>query len=360
MKTKWMSQGGFFAAACAMILGVTLFCAPQARGDSKKDAEGRAKAEAMIQKAIALSDLRAPGSQPFMLAGEINIRQPDGSVAHGTYLLKWAAPDKWREETKLDNFQSTWFGGENETFEAQPVDYDSLGVYQLNAGLTFVSFMRATVEGSQWKGSDDFKFKSQKVGGREANCVSFRLGPQTKFNFCFDAQQGALVREEHTAGAVGIDAIEFSDFSSEGAKLFPGLIRFLKGKNTVLEFRVAKLGGLQGVSDSEFVPPKDARRFPACNGKDAIAPKLLQMVKPAYPSMAKEAYSQGPVIAFAVIGTDGLLHHIQLVSSPGISFVRPALDALQYWRYSPLTCGGQPMNTDITVEVNFALGGRDR
>jgi protein TonB len=57
---------------------------------------------------------------------------------------------------------------------------------------------------------------------------------------------------------------------------------------------------------------------------------------------------------FAVIGKDGAIQEVQLISGhPLLS--KAALDAVRQWRYKPFLLDGQPIDVQTTVEVHFSL-----
>jgi protein TonB len=61
---------------------------------------------------------------------------------------------------------------------------------------------------------------------------------------------------------------------------------------------------------------------------------LLRQVRPQYPSLARQARIQGTVVLQAVIGKDGRIENLQLVSGqPMLS--QAAIDAVKQWLYRP-------------------------
>src|SRR5437588_11845511 len=61
---------------------------------------------------------------------------------------------------------------------------------------------------------------------------------------------------------------------------------------------------------------------------------LTHKVKPEYPAIAKQARIQGPVVLKAIIGKDGKIQNLEVVSGhPMLS--QAALEAVKQWRYKP-------------------------
>jgi TonB family protein len=81
---------------------------------------------------------------------------------------------------------------------------------------------------------------------------------------------------------------------------------------------------------------------------------LLRRVDPVYPDDARRARIQGTVILGAIIGRDGAIKDLHVVSGDPL-LSRPALDAVQLWRYRPYLLMGDPVEVETTIEVHFTL-----
>ncbi len=83
----------------------------------------------------------------------------------------------------------------------------------------------------------------------------------------------------------------------------------------------------------EQVKPRDLRISVMMEGS------LIHRVEPIYPSMARNVRIQGNVLLAAVIGKDGTVQNLQVVSGHPM-LVRAALDAVRQWRYRPYALNG--------------------
>ncbi|HYN14432.1 MAG TPA: TonB family protein [Terriglobales bacterium] len=79
---------------------------------------------------------------------------------------------------------------------------------------------------------------------------------------------------------------------------------------------------------------------------------LIFKVDPEYPPVARTARIQGSVVLHAIIGTDGTVQQLQVVSGNPL-LASPALNAVKNWRYRPYLVDGQPVEVETTVTVNF-------
>jgi TonB family protein len=90
-------------------------------------------------------------------------------------------------------------------------------------------------------------------------------------------------------------------------------------------------------------------------------PRIEEAVEPFYPYDMRVAGLEGTVVVEFVVAKDGRVHDPVVVRSNNPWFERPALEAIQQWRYSPGTKDGRPVNTRVQQSVVFNLegGGRD-
>lgn len=99
-------------------------------------------------------------------------------------------------------------------------------------------------------------------------------------------------------------------------------------------------------------PPQVRRILAASNLVEA---KLIRpALQPVYPPLAKQTRTQGVVVLAALIGPDGRIRNLRVVTGhPLLS--QAAMDAVRQWRYQPMLLNGEPVEVDTTVEVRFVL-----
>jgi len=83
---------------------------------------------------------------------------------------------------------------------------------------------------------------------------------------------------------------------------------------------------------------------------------LVSKVSPRYPIDAKRTHTQGTVVLDAVIGTDGTIKELNVVSGPDL-LQQAAVDAVKQWRYRPYLLNGAPVEVRTTINIIFTLGG---
>lgn len=81
---------------------------------------------------------------------------------------------------------------------------------------------------------------------------------------------------------------------------------------------------------------------------------VTHSVSPGYPTLARQMKVQGSVVLDAVIGRDGLIQELRIVSGPPI-LARAAQEAVRQWHFKPHYIGANPVETQAKITVNFTI-----
>jgi protein TonB len=84
--------------------------------------------------------------------------------------------------------------------------------------------------------------------------------------------------------------------------------------------------------------------------------QAISRPQPLYPPIARAAHVSGTVVLHAIIGKDGTIQNLSVISGPPM-LVGAATDAVRQWRYKPYELNGQPTEVDTTITVNFNMNG---
>jgi TonB family protein len=96
------------------------------------------------------------------------------------------------------------------------------------------------------------------------------------------------------------------------------------------------------------------------NRPAAVAATTAQAVQtasakaPDYPLLGGQTSVQGSVLLQALIGADGLVEDMRILSGPSI-LVPAAREAVRQWRFKPFLQNGKPVETQARVTVNFSI-----
>ncbi len=114
---------------------------------------------------------------------------------------------------------------------------------------------------------------------------------------------------------------------------------------------------LGGVLSHAFTPlvlaiPRNDRQVVHSGG--VVRQARLLSFSLQYPELAKLAHISGKVILAAIIDTTGNVHRVHPLSGHPF-LVAAAMDAVARARFKPVLLDGEPIRTDLTIEVNFRL-----
>ena len=83
---------------------------------------------------------------------------------------------------------------------------------------------------------------------------------------------------------------------------------------------------------------------------------LVKKVPPQYPKAARDGSVQGQVKLRAIIGKDGHVQRLHIIS--GHPLLAPAaFNAVHQWEYKPYVVNGKTVTMDVTITVSFTLSG---
>lgn len=147
----------------------------------------------------------------------------------------------------------------------------------------------------------------------------------------------AAIREDAAPAAIGLPpaGVPFSTGTSAGSSL------------------------IESVMERPVAPPPMARKperlsGPIHTGGRVQAAKLIKQVIPAYPVLAKTARVSGTVRLQGIIGRDGTIQNLQLISGPPL-LVQAALEAVRQWVYKPTLLNGEAVEVIAPIDVVFTL-----
>jgi protein TonB len=125
--------------------------------------------------------------------------------------------------------------------------------------------------------------------------------------------------------------------------------------------QLGAFGNILGAVPSAAPPPPPIKEVPKAAtpqrirvGGNVIQANLTKKITPTYPPLAKQARIQGTVRFTAIIGKDGSIQNLQLISGHPL-LVESARQAVTQWQYKPTLLNGEPVEVVTTIDVNFTL-----
>lgn len=102
--------------------------------------------------------------------------------------------------------------------------------------------------------------------------------------------------------------------------------------------------------------PFSEQKAAARTAQAPAALSLVQQVRPVYPDDARKQRVQGVVSLHVLIGVDGAIKELSVLSGPP-ALMHSALEAVRQWRYQPYMQNGKAVEVATTVNLNFKLDG---
>ena len=90
-------------------------------------------------------------------------------------------------------------------------------------------------------------------------------------------------------------------------------------------------------------------------GGKILQPWKITDVRPVYPATASSTGTGGVVTMDAIIGTDGTVREVRVVSSPHPDLDRAAADAVRQWEFTPTFLNCTPIEVRMRVTATFVV-----
>jgi TonB family protein len=116
----------------------------------------------------------------------------------------------------------------------------------------------------------------------------------------------------------------------------------------------ATSGGTVGVSSFASVPPPADGTKRITIGGNVQQAKLVMQPRPVYPPLAKQARISGVVHLNAIIGKEGNVINLSVISGHPL-LIPSALEAVQQWVYQKTLLNGEPVEVSTQIDVNYTL-----
>jgi len=117
-------------------------------------------------------------------------------------------------------------------------------------------------------------------------------------------------------------------------------------------------GGNTGTASASSTASPEPSGVADATGRVHLSPGAAQIlsrpVEPNYPLLAKQMKVQGAVVLEALIGRDGNIQDLHVLSGPTI-LSAAAREAVKQWRFRPYLQSGEAVETEARITVNFTI-----
>jgi TonB family protein len=346
----------------ALILTIALPCVAQMPASAGPGLPTDSRA--IFAAAAPFYDFTSPDLKPWHLKATYQLYDEEGkSTEQGTYEYWWASPTVYRSTwTRPGATYSEWHTADGKRAHqgaGKPLEFFE---YKLQGALLSPLPESADLDPAK------FRLDRESVGSKDAkvSCImviplmpqhgQIQIVPLGLFpTYCFDPQLPAL-RVNYSFGTV---TTAFNHIVQVQNRYMPREVLFFEGKREILSAQVDKMTGLS--PSDPALTPSAAATVAKIGASEQIAAGVMQgmlLIKqtPVYPQDAKDARVSGTVVLRALIGMDGSIHDLHVVSAPWPSLAASALSAVSHWRYRPYLLNGEPVDVETTVNVIYELG----
>lgn len=179
--------------------------------------------------------------------------------------------------------------------------------------------------------------------------------------YCFETREPAL-RSAYSYERV---LTQYSDVTPTQGRYLARAVTFFEGDRKLLTARVDKVEPI-AISNLALRPPRTALRTEVfVSGDVGLRDAELDMqqaqgmqvrrTEPVYPEEARKAGIQGKVELEAMIGTDGKIHDLRVVSAPAASLAAASFAAVSQWTYRPYLQNDRRVPVQTTITVTFSM-----
>ncbi len=316
-----------------------LLCGLFVGGPSSNAKDQVPTAQQLIDAAHRKSDLT--GMAPYVLTGRVVVNPGEKNEQTGRLTI-YRDRDRSRVDLQLRDYSET-------RISASDKEYIPRGKHLLNAtGLS--AFDESWDPGRPPHFANEPAYKLGKVkktmiDSRPAWCFE-KSREHEHHLLCFDAATSVLISQSADLESHH----EFLDYTSLGQQIFPRLVKISKQWTFPMEVRDISLSR-GSLDDKLFSIPPDTIEIGNC--KDMRPPQAVSAPEPKFPVSASRENKQALLLLSAIVNKEGRVEEIEVLNPGTDGFDETAKDAVRTWKFKPATCGGQPVNMEMSLEIDF-------
>jgi TonB family protein len=349
---------------------VTPCAAPQAPDTSSAASQASPALPALpkepdkiIAAAAPLYDFSSPTLKPWHIKVSYQLYDLDSKpTEQGTFEYWWAAPEVYRSTWKRGGMERSDWTVNGEYYHVE--SGGSLGYFERNLLSDLETPLVAPAKGDPAK--VHFESVKENLGSVNLPCVrssylsSAKLAGRSEFTpansnsiYCFDSSHPVLLAYLQPGGP----SVAYRSLQQTQGLILPKEFSVTYRKRSGISATVEALELIS--SDApEFTPPTPtpaARPDKVEIASGVSAGLLSKFVRPVYPEGDKMLGNQGVVVIAGVVGTDGKVRDLEVLSGLSKSLNKSAIDAVSQWQYKPYLLDGVPVEVETTVDVTFSL-----
>lgn len=318
------------------------------------------KPAALLALAALHNGLAGPNLKPWHVKAAYQLYDAIGNPTQsGTFEAWWAGPSEYK--------LSFTRAGKSLTVYMSPKGSYISGVRKMSlAEIRLEHWLLDPVPDRSDRKSSRLKRKTLVADHIKFDCVKYTPSRPGKSildmpkTYCLSMEKPILTL---VVNKDGDQIIYQSDIQFQGRYLGDNL-RIIDNRVPIISARLLSADILNPSDQSTFSLPPEANGHlqPALTAPDGmpaiVAGHRIGGRNPIYPPKAKKTHQQGTVTLEALIGTDGKIHSLKLISSSSPLLTSSAIDAVKTWRYSLYKLAGIPIQVQTIIHAVYKLGPR--
>jgi TonB family protein len=315
-------------------------------------APGTRTADDLMLLAAKENGLGGEDAAPWHLKASYAVMDESGKVTdEGIYEEFWVSSTKYKRIYVGEQFSQTDYGTDKDTMRVgskAPVP-----MLLAEARREFTN----PLPNPGMVGKATFELKETETSGIKLECLRSTGAPLTSDRtYCVgDDKPFARI----ISSASESEQILHNRILAFRGSFIAGDLQFVLAGRRRLTVHLESIESLNPVDEAIFTPPADALSVPKIvDVSSAVSTgMLLRKVAPEYPFSAKRNYITGKVVLQALIGKDGHIQDLLVVSGPR-ELQAASIEAVRQWLYKPYVLNGEPVAVRTTINVIFTLGRR--
>jgi TonB family protein len=310
-----------------------------------------------LQQATELTSLDAEGSKPWHLKLELQLFDKDGKPSEtGTVEEWWASPTLNRVVYTSPSGTTTVVRNADGGFRTAGSTADEYLLDLMRRQVVHPMPSDGEVSGAK------LEERIKTFGQVKLDCVlltqeirGVSKAPDGLFpTYCLE-HDGHSLRLAYDFDSLVITRNNMGKFAE---KMVPLEATAASGGKTLVSLRVAALQTAV-LTAADFVPGDDLKKVGDGTAKVSsavIAGMKLSGTDAIYPRSALARGISGSVVMRAIVGQDGRIQRLTLMSYPDGDLAISALTAVRLWTYKPYILNGNSTEVDTTITVNYNFG----
>jgi hypothetical protein len=303
------------------------------------------RAEALLDKARQLSDIRSPNAPAFRLKATFSFRGDDLETVQGTYAEVWASSSQWRRETIIGDLRYIEAGNFDKQWFLEPDSFPA----KANRLATMMAVLPSSPRGFEFASIAELDMRDVM-----AECATTKpLAATFPYVFCFEKKSGVLL-EKVSPETRPLNLVRFScaygAFRKFGDYWFPRQVECSEDRHKIISADVVELSIENPTDPTLFDAPKGAIELGQCLGKTVFP---VPPARPFTPPTLRLEY-QLRIRLRMVVDTKGRPQYLKILPPARKDSNESVANWVRQWSFSPGTCDGKPIPMRMIMEVPAA------